>query len=1127
MDNVAIENIRLFKELFKGREEVFAIRWERDGKSGYMPAYDLNWDEFAKFKANGGRLKDFPHKTYSKLSEQRIINHLSGKEVIGIYPLLADNSSWFIAADFDESLSSKRSWADECRMFAEACQKYNLHAYFERSRSGNGGHVWIFFATNYPAFKSRRIALHILETAGIISPFDKNSNYDRLFPNQDSHSGKGLGNLIALPLQKKAMDSDNSCFIDPASLIPFPDQWDFLGNVKKVSNQQLDEIFNSITNPSPENIPLSASNTIQITLSNQVEIPRHQLSPDLIGFLRDNLNFINSDYIIKKKLGKNTFGIESYFRMLEEKDGFVFMPRGFIGKLIRYCKEKNISYQLIDKRKKLTEVNFSFKGSLYDYQQKAIDVASKKDVGIIVAPPGSGKTIMGLAIIAQRKQPALIIVHRKQLFDQWIERIQSFLGIAEPFIGKIMQGHQKIGTHITVAMIQSIAALDNADSLFNSFGMIIIDECHHVPAKTFRQVIKSFASYYLYGLTATPIRKNNDEKLIFIHIGDVIHEVAFPKENKDFKKVSVIIRETDMLVPFDFKTDQFEILSKILIHDSARTKLIIEDIEREVRAGKKVLVLTERKAHIDVLHQYLKNKFEIITISGEDPEASRKTKLKQISDGQFQIIISTGQFLGEGTDIDNLDCLILAYPFAFEGKLVQYIGRVQRAEITPVIYDYRDIHIDYLEKLFRQRSKYYQKLLHSGQLQKFDELTLIFNDDRVTINSDENTLPVSCIDLPIDIEKFREGIAWKLRVLNYNDETGELMTEILDYYAKPEIFISKQGSFQFQVIDKIKFRAIDTGKLLNAVELKKTILISGPAISTEPIISYDEPPKPIEKIIPKPIERVLKKTIKVSFDKIQFLPACVSFHIFIEELGEEIKFEIDNPDIRPEFEAIKDYFARVLKKKFIVVDIEIRYMDNQILSKTAKSVDIDSINSSIIDSIRFEFVKREILSFKGNKEGTSVLNTLNNLVANDNIKAQQLFKSDQDLIDDILSIKDSKHYHQLKYLSSQHLSSILKMRFVLNPFSFLFLLAGEKKYHIVWETLNSEEATYIWHFEKSMDELRKGLIEIEQALTEIKATSKQQYLKKDHPHFSRVIHDYSDVKKGFTEWKGLLEEKLV
>lgn len=1123
------EQIRIFLSLFRGREDVFAVRWEKDSKAGYMPAYDLNWDEFAKHKLRGGTLKDFPNKQFSKLSHQKIINHLIGKEVIGLYPLLMDNSSWFIVADFDESLTSKRSWVEECRACIEICNQYQLPAYLERSRSGKGGHVWIFFNSNYPAYKSRKILLHILELAGIISPFDKNSNYDRLFPNQDYHSGKGLGNLIALPLQQKALENSNSCFIDPNSLAPFDDQWEFLQKVQRVAIEHLDKIFNTLESSTPgskilSEKTLSTENSIQIVLNNQIVISRKQLSPDLIFFLRDNLNFVNSDYIIKKKLGKNTFGTTTYFRMLEEKDDFVLLPRGFIGKLLRFCNEQKIQYQLIEERKKLNDVNFFFKASLYAYQQEAVDITEKKEMGIVVAPPGSGKTIMGLYIIANKKQPALIIVHRKQLLDQWVERIQSFLGISEAFVGKISPGHQKIGTHITVAMIQSLAFLDSANEIFKSFGMIIIDECHHVPAKTFRQVIRNFSSYYMYGLTATPVRKNNDEKLIFIHIGEVIQEVKFPLENNSSaKKVSVIIRETDLLVPFDYKTDKTEMLSRILIHDSERNRLILDDIKAEANTGKKILVLTERKAHIEVLYQYLKNKYEVITISGEDSESVRKLKLKQIKEGNFQILISTGQFLGEGTDLDNLECLILAYPFAFEGKLIQYMGRVQRTEVTPIIYDYRDIHIDYLEKQFRQRNRYYKKLMNTGQIKKFDELTLLFHENRIFVNSDACVLPISCLDLSLEIEKFKEGIAWKVRVLSYDEESCELMTQIIDYHAKPDMNNSTQASLQFLIIDKLKFRAIDTGHLLTAVELKKNPVIQK---VSEPSVNYEFANR-VEKAAARPVERILSKTMKVPFNKIQFQHACVSFRIFIDELQQEIAFEIGNPDIRPEFEAIKDYFIKILKKKLIVAQIEIRYTDKEIISIDASSEDIDKINSSIIDNVRFEFVKKEILTFKGNPEGSTVINTLDNLLANERDAAGKLFRSEQDLIDDILNIKESKHYYQLKFLSSQHLSAVLKIRFVLKPFSFLFLLAGEKKYHIVWETLNSEEATYIWHFEKSMEALRSGLKEIETILNEIKATSKLDYLSKEHDNFSRVIHDYADIKSGFTAWKGMLEETLA
>jgi hypothetical protein len=307
---------------------------------------------------------------------------------------------------------------------------------------------------------------------------------------------------------------------------------------------------------------------------------------------------------------------------------------------------------------------------------------------------------------------------------------------------------------------------------------------------------------------------------------------------------------------------------------------------------------------------------------------------------------------------------------------------------------------------------------------------------------------------------------------------------------------------------------------LHAVELKRVTSI--PNLSEEPGNNVPQPPL---KIVTKPTEWVLKKTMKVPFSNIRFLNACVAFTVFIEELGQEIIFEIENPDIRPEFEAVKDYFIKILKKKLIATEIEIRYNENQILSAIASSEDINKINSGIIDSVRFEFVKKKILLFKGHNDESPILNTSDTLL--DNLSLKAMFKSDKGLIDDILNVKDSKHYHHLKFLAAQHLSSILKIRFVLQPFSFLFLLQGDKKYHIVWETLNSEEATYLWHFEKTMNALRTGLSEIEEVLNEIRNSGKQDYLNKDHPNFSRIMHDYSDVKQGFTVWKGFLEQRLV
>jgi len=275
-----------------------------------------------------------------------------------------------------------------------------------------------------------------------------------------------------------------------------------------------------------------------------------------------------------------------------------------------------------------------------------------------------------------------------------------------------MNQKYKVGKAITVAMIQSLTRSCEIDKIANSFGTIIVDECHHIPAKSFRETIINFNSFYLYGLTATPKRKNNDEKLIYVYIGNILYHAEQKEQIQQCKtKAEINIRETTLYAPFDYKIDKYETISRILIHDTHRNSLIIEDIEKNVGRFKTILVLTERKAHVEILNLYLKDKFETITIHGDDSESNRKSKIEQLIQGHYKIVVSTGQYFGEGVDVDNLECLFIVYPFAFEGKLVQYIGRIQRSGKPPVIFDYRDIKIDYFDKMFKQRNRYYKKLL--------------------------------------------------------------------------------------------------------------------------------------------------------------------------------------------------------------------------------------------------------------------------------------------------------------------------------------------------------------------------------------------------------------------------------
>ena len=419
--------ISVFRSLFKGREDVFAIRWERDRKSGYMPAFSFDPYRLRTHQMNGGTFQNYSEKSYLKLTDDQIAKHLNGELVMGLYPLLPDNNSCFIAADFDEG-----DWIESARKFIEVCDNVLVPAYLERSRSGNGAHVWIFFDNIFPAYKSRRLVLSLLISSGIISAFDKNTSFDRLFPNQDYLSGKGFGNLIALPLNGHSIKQGNSCFIDPKTLEVYKNQWQYLREIKRVSTEHLEKLFTGLSNnPQKENF----SETLTIWLKNNIELNRNAVGPILFNFIKEELNFLNIEFIIKKNSGRNTFNTNRYFQFVEEQGNKIYLPKGFIGKLIRFCREHSIAYNFIDQRKLNIPVTFLFQATLRSHQEKSMAVIHKKDMGVLVAPPGSGKTILALKIVSEKKQPSLIIVHRKQLVVQWMERIETFLGILKNEIG--------------------------------------------------------------------------------------------------------------------------------------------------------------------------------------------------------------------------------------------------------------------------------------------------------------------------------------------------------------------------------------------------------------------------------------------------------------------------------------------------------------------------------------------------------------------------------------------------------------------------------------------------------------------------------------------------------------------
>lgn len=724
------QKIAIFRSLFRGRSDIFSNRWQnQQGRSGYSVACNNEWIQGICHKPRV-KCKDCNHRQFTELNDQIIYRHLAGQKVVGLYPLMHDNTCYFLAVDFD-----KGQWQEEVQAMSQACARFYIPHTIERSRSGNGAHLWVFFKDKVLAKEARLLGFGLLDKAMEIYPNLSFDSYDRLFPNQDVLPEGGFGNLIALPLQREARLSGNSSFVD-ADLHIIEDQWQHLAKMKSIPPKDLPTL---LTKVSPNSIlfteqevvekrvpwemtakvkPLILENipkNVSITLANHVYFELSELPSTLTARLRRLASFSNPVFFKTQALRFSTYGIPRFISCARIEQGYLAIPRGCLDEALVLLKENRIEVRIDDKRERGIKLkNAKSLVKLRKNQQAAVKAMSKHDTGILHAPTAFGKTVTAIGMISKRKTNTLILVHSRQLLDQWKERLKSFLPEIE--VGVIGGGKKKPSGVIDIATYQSlINKKDNSVSeLVQDYGHVIVDECHHVSAPRFEMVLNEVRAKYVLGLTATPERQDGHQKIIFMAAGPIRHKVKSTTKDQ-FEQHAIVHQLYDapprQLIQPEGRPKISDAYRWIMENDT-RTERIIEDVLTCLHQCKHPIVLTERREHAEAINSILLNKgVDSVVLKG----AMRATERKETDERlpTAQVVVATGKYAGEGFDLPRLDTLFLAMPIAWKGSLAQYAGRIHResdGKERVTIHDYIDCSLPMLQRMFKKREKSYKAM---------------------------------------------------------------------------------------------------------------------------------------------------------------------------------------------------------------------------------------------------------------------------------------------------------------------------------------------------------------------------------------------------------------------------------
>lgn len=720
------DKVRFFLDLFRCRSDVYALRWEnrRDGRSGWMPAIRGYWRK-------GMNRADAP---YLPLTPNVIGQHLRGEVHIGLYPLSDDDTCWWVAADFDKDAAMLDALA-----YMKAARAYQVPAALEVSQSGRGAHVWIFFAQAASAATARSIATSLLGEAFRLRGTMHLNSYDRLFPSQDIHTGRGLGNLIAAPLNGKRRQHGTTLFLDPATLEPFDDQWAYLSSIARLSHKDVAALVRRLPEPrfghrvrrlqlptSSKIAPRPAA-IIRAIFTSRLTLTANDLGPAMIAAVKHAASIRNPEFDARQRARRSTWDTPRFLYSYDETAvGDLVLPRGLHHLLTELVDSAESTLHIEDKRATGDSHAFSCRTTLRTEQADAVRHLVEQDTCVLIAPPGTGKTVIACAAIASRATSTLVLVDRKALAEQWRDRLQKHLGFK---CGQIGGGRSKTTGVIDVALLPTLARRNNIEDLTGNYGFVVVDECHHIAASAFFHVLNRIPARYWLGLTATPERRDGLEDLIYHQLGS--HHVTLEASGAGHLPSS----DSDLLAPhpvLHVHPTQFRYIGQAdpsapggmaeiyrsLIADEPRLEQIIADIVSAHADGANILVLTTWIDHLNAIAERLRNDGkDVVVLSGQMKARQRREVSQQLAnhtaDAEPLLIVGTSSFIGEGFDCPALDTLFLAAPITFKNRLVQYVGRITRPHPTKTIatvHDYHDELTAVLASSLRKRAPGYTKL---------------------------------------------------------------------------------------------------------------------------------------------------------------------------------------------------------------------------------------------------------------------------------------------------------------------------------------------------------------------------------------------------------------------------------